>query len=95
MAENKGENLYTCYNVVEELVKTKVPPITESLSMCVCSKCVNDVLAVALNHLPPKYVVTRQGQLFAKLHSYESQYAADIMSAVTKACVKIKSDPKH
>ena len=82
-------------NLAEELVKAKAPGIMASMNMCTCPACVLDVVAFTLNHTQPLYVSTEKGQLFSKLASCDLQYGTDIASEITKACLKIKLNPRH
>jgi len=54
-----------------------------------------DIRAIALNSLPPKYVVTRKGELYTKLSSLQQQFDVDIISAITKAAVIVGRNPRH
>lgn len=83
------------FNIVEGLVRNKLATTMRRLGMCTCEKCLNDVTALALNMLPPCYVVSDTGKLYAKLNSYEKQYAADLLSAIAKSCLQIKKNPRH
>ena len=82
-------------NLAEELVKAKAPEIMKSMNMCTCPACVLDVVALTLNHTQPLYVSTEKGELFSKLTSCEVQYGTDLASEITKACIKIKLNPRH
>ncbi|MEA4987080.1 MAG: late competence development ComFB family protein [Anaerovorax sp.] len=86
---------YVFVNIIEEFVKNECPSLMSKMEVCSCNKCKNDVIALALNHLPPKYVVTRKGYLLSKLLAYEKQYKADVLAAVTNACIQVKSMPHH
>jgi len=86
---------YVFINIIEEFVKSEYPSLMNKMEVCHCNKCKNDVIALALNHLPPKYVVTRKGYLLSKLLAYEKQYKADVLTAVTNACMQVKSMPHH
>lgn len=86
---------YVFINIIEEFVKNECPSLMNKMEVCCCNKCKNDVIALALNHLPPKYVVTRKGYLLSKLLAYEKQYKADVLAAVTNACLQVKSMPHH
>ena len=58
------------------------------------SNC-NDVLALALNYLPAKYVTTDEGKQYAKLiEVYRIQYESDVIAALTRACLKVKEKPR-
>lgn len=90
-----SESTKVLRNLAEDVMKTKVPVIMKSFNMCTCQDCVYDVLALALNHIKPLYTVTEKGQLFQKLASYELQYGTDLVSEITKACIKVKINPNH
>lgn len=93
--ENIGQEEYVFINIIEEFVKNEYASLMEKMEVCSCRKCKNDVIALALNHLPPKYVVTRKGYLLSKLLAYEKQYKADVLTAVTNACLQVKALPHH
>ena len=82
-------------NILEEVMRLEAPVIMAELEMCCCDRCLNDVLAIALNSIPPKYVVSKRGALFAKIASYGNQYKTDIYSRLTQACVMVKQSPSH
>lgn len=90
-------NSYTflAKNIMEDLVINQMFTIMQKFDMCTCNKCVNDVLALSLNALPPKYVVSKQTSLYVKLAACEKQYDTDIVSAITQACVLVQKNPRH
>ena len=90
-----NEGSYISVNIVEDLVKSKVMDFVKKMGGCSCYRCVNDIIAMTLNILPPKYIVTEKGMLFAKISSYENQYTTDLTSALTKACLAVKGSPRH
>lgn len=83
------------HNVAEDIMISKAPAIMESMNMCTCSRCVYDVVALALNNTKPLYTVTKKGELFQKLASTELQYGTDISREITRACLQIKINPRH
>lgn len=91
---SKSED-YICVNVVEEITAAMLTDVMDRFGLCKCEKCKADVMAISLNDLTPKYVGTSKGQLFVKLAGYEKQYATDVLSALTKACIHVKSNPRH
>lgn len=94
--EDDASELKNSYvNVMEEIVKYNALPLMESLGVCTCQHCVNDVIALSLNQMPPRYVVTEKGTLFTKASAYESQHSVDILSAIAKACMQVKNSPRH
>jgi len=82
-------------NILEEVMRLEAPKIMEEYGMCACDRCVNDVLALALNSMPPKYVVSQRGALFAKISSYGNQYKIDIFTHLSQACGVVKRSPSH
>jgi hypothetical protein len=52
-------------------------------------------MAIALNHLPPAYVVTYKGELFANLEATTVQNQADAIAAVLRAIATVRAAPKH
>ena len=64
---------YMPINIVEDLIKAKAPEFIKRMGGCTCYRCVNDIIAMALNILPPKYIVTQKGMLFAKIAAYENR----------------------
>ena len=82
-------------NLSEILVKEKAPDVMEKMRVCTCEACHNDVLALALNMLPTKYVTTDEGKQFLQLEMYKKQYETDVLSALTRACVRVKASPRH
>jgi competence protein ComFB len=63
--------------------------------ICRCGRCKLDIKALALNHLPPKYVVTDRGYVYTKVNELESQFKADITVAVTNAIKVVRGSPRH
>lgn len=63
--------------------------------LCRCEQCRYDVAALALNFLPPRYVVTEKGKTWAKANSLDQQFYVDIISALTNAVTIVKSKPHH
>ncbi len=82
-------------NIAEILAKEKISLVMERMKVCTCQICVNDVLALALNSLPTKYVTTDAGKQYFQLDIYKNQYETDILAALTKACVRVKASPRH
>ena len=79
-------------NYMEELVFNMIEDLSKKISICTCQKC---IAAIALNELPPKYVVTEKGELYSKLEILKQQFEVDIVSSVTKAIEKVGNHPQH
>lgn len=82
-------------NVMQVLVEEKAPKYVKMFGLCDCKRCLEDVKALALNHLPPKYVVIDQGDRVPKLTFYEGKYNSDVTAQLLKACSKVSERPHH
>jgi len=82
-------------NVTEIIAESKVDEVVAMMEACSCSKCVNDILAIALNSLPTKYVTTDVGKQYIQLNSYKKQFETDVVAALIKACQIVKESPRH
>jgi competence protein ComFB len=82
-------------NYMEEIVFNLMEDVLKDINMCTCEKCVMDIAAIALNDLPPKYIVTEKGELYSKINALQQQFEVDIISAITKAAVLVKRRPRH
>jgi hypothetical protein len=82
-------------NVVEILANEKVSDMMARMDMCACSKCTCDVLALALNTLPTKYVTSDAGKQYIQLGTFKKQFETDVEIALMKACMIVKSAPNH
>ena len=87
--------MYRLKNYMEELVLKKTNEILKLMNICKCEKCRLDIMALALNELPAKYVVTDKGELFTKLRELEQQFEVDVDTAIIKAAVFVSKNPKH
>ncbi len=83
------------YNYIEKMVQKLLPQIMKEANMCQCDVCKIDVIAISLNNIAPKYVVTEKGALYAKLSTLEAQKEADVILQMTKACQIVKAKPRH
>lgn len=82
-------------NYMEEIVFNLMKEILEDINSCTCEKCIMDIAAIALNDLPPKYIVSEKGELYSKINALRQQFEVDVISAITKAAVLVKRKPRH
>lgn len=82
-------------NAMEAVVLETYEMVKDSLNCCQCEICKTDVIAYALNHLPPKYVVSPQGELYTKASMLGSQYKITVISALAEAARVVRERPKH
>ncbi len=82
-------------NLMEEVVEMQFDNVCKNIDCCTCSTCRNDIIALALNKLPPKYFASHKGELFSKLQTVRTQYTVDVIRALTEAATTIAKNPRH
>ncbi|MDN5315636.1 MAG: competence protein ComFB [Clostridiales bacterium] len=87
--------MYHLKNCNEDIVTELADKYIAETDMCKCEKCRLDVIAYALNQLPPAYVVTTKGEIFASIDSTFLQNRADAIAAVAKGVKLVSQSPKH
>lgn len=78
-------------NVAELAVKERIEEAMDKFKCCQCDHCVKDVLALAVNNLPPKYIVRNELDQALEIRRYD----ADVVSALVNAVIKVKQNPRH
>lgn len=90
------DETYELKNVMEELVFDKLDEIMTKLGCCKCKNCRMDAAAYALNHLPPKYVVSDRGELISRsIFMDKGQYEMDVTMAIINGANKVMEHPRH
>lgn len=88
--------MYELKNYTEVMVNSLIDTVlNEYPQLCRCPKCVLDIKALALNKLPPRYIVTRSGEVFKKLDELNKQYYVDTVSAIVSAAMLVNEKPLH
>ncbi len=93
--ENIEEKRAYLINLTERFVMEMVDDVMQKTNVCTCTICKNDVLALALNSLDQHYVTSDAGKQYLQLDIYRKQHETDVLSALIKACVRVKASPKH
>lgn len=62
---------------------------------CGCPRCRMDVMAYALNRLPAKYVVSRDGEIYTQMDGLKLQAQTDVISRVLEGIRLISVKPRH
>lgn len=83
------------HNLMEDSVLQAVSDLISKENICTCEQCRLDIAAIALNILPPRYVVTNKGASYARADLLEMQKYVDIIGAITKAIKLVKEHPRH
>ena len=82
-------------NMMEAMVEETIQVMEDGLDCCMCPQCRSDIAAHALNHLPPRYVVTRAGGAISKADSLRIQHHTDVRTAIMLAAQVVKEFPRH
>jgi len=91
----KGE-LLVVFNVMEEIAKHSLQDIfVAGYSGCQCEICQNDILAIALNRLPPQYSSRQAGEAYIKARLFADQWKVDIIRELTKAAEIVSASKRH
>lgn len=85
------------FNIMEEVVEDNLNSIIESgkIDFCTCDKCLNDIAAITLNNLRPKYVSTSEGAVIARIEKLKDQLNVDIYEKLVLAIETVKKNPHH
>lgn len=92
----KGMSTMSSYhNIMEDVVEEQYNAIKDRLDACSCEQCHSDIVALALNNLPPRYISTISGLTFSKVASAKVQFQADVQAALIRAAQIVKQSPRH
>ncbi|WP_203363337.1 late competence development ComFB family protein [Bacillus sp. REN10] len=85
----------TVKNAMEDIVKAIIAEHKDTLKLtCRCDRCLDDLLALSLNHLPPMYVVDDKYRPYvAAKYMVNTQEHANILTTITQASTKIAANP--
>lgn len=95
MLRGNTEVMKNFHNIMETIVVKKLDDVWEELDGCKCSLCHDDIVACALNQLPPRYVSTNEGEIYARTYEMSSEQEFDILLAVAKATQIVSKNPRH
>ena len=82
-------------NIMQTLVEENAPSYIKKFGLCTCKRCMEDVKAYTLNHLPPKYVVLEPNDRVPRLTVYEGKFSSDITAQLLQACKVVMETPHH
>ncbi|HCB93991.1 MAG TPA: competence protein ComFB [Selenomonas sp.] len=83
-------------NYMEDYVVAKINEVIPQYpNCCSCEACKRDIAILALNHLPPKYISTEKGQIFARVESMGSQYEVETIKQIADAIAIVSAHPRH
>lgn len=88
-------------NAMETVVKQDLAEVLRHKTkygitdICTCARCQLDILALALNKLPPRYVVCDQGETYVRTSTLEQQFQVDTLFAILNAVKIVSANPHH
>ncbi|MFT9493641.1 late competence development ComFB family protein [Anaerosolibacter sp.] len=83
-------------NYMEIVVDHVLPSILKVFpDTCKCQQCLDDIRAIALNHLKPHYVVTEKGEIYSRINEMNIQFETDVMKALIDAIAIVSKNPRH
>ncbi|SHM51934.1 competence protein ComFB [Caldanaerovirga acetigignens] len=82
-------------NYMEDVVFSLLDGLINEKDACNCERCRYDIAAIALNNLPPKYVVTKSGEVFAKTQLLNQQFKTNAVVEILKAIEIVRNNPHH
>jgi len=82
-------------NYTEEVVEEILKEVLPMQDVCTCERCLLDIKAIALNQLPPKYVVTEKGEVITRLNFTKVADRTEVLTEVLKAIEKVRKNPSH
>ncbi|WP_243652112.1 late competence development ComFB family protein [Clostridium tyrobutyricum] len=83
-------------NYMEDIVDELMPGVVEKYDdICKCPKCLNDIKAIVLNNLSPKYISTERGMLYTKLNELSRQFNTNIVKEIVLAINIVSKNPSH
>lgn len=84
------------HNIIEDVAKDYLEQILlKRYDVCSCDKCKEDILAYALTRIPPKYVTTDSGAVYAVMEQARVEHQATIFKQLLKAVELISEKPHH
>ena len=84
------------YNVMEKVVRDVVLKYKEQLHLtCTCERCLDDVMAISLNKLPPRYITNDEHSPYIRAaHEADREGATNILMVVAQAATIVLKGPR-
>ena len=82
-------------NLVKQIAVDLLPTVLKNIGLDDTTENREDILALALNKLPVKYVTSGGGRLYAEMiDNFKTQYYSDVLSRLTMAAMQVKDRPR-
>lgn len=87
-------------NCTEIAVREIFPEVIDSyrkrqLPVCTCQRCLDDIVALALNYLPPHYVATEKGEIITNVDFQKIGGRAEVFIQICHAIKRVSEFPRH
>ena len=91
-----GDEWMAIHNVMEEVVRDVLFTHKSQLHLtCACERCLDDIMAIALNLLPARYIVNKKYSPYIRAsHETDRQGATNILRTVTQAASIVSKSPR-
>ena len=63
--------------------------------ICMCERCRTDMMMIALNNLPPRYVSTHKGAVMRRVEGMEMSYDVEVLTETLRAMQIVGGQPHH
>jgi competence protein ComFB len=80
---------------MEQVVSERLGALIHNFECCKCEKCLEDMEAIALNAIPPKYVNSEKGELYGKVGMMNIQNHHLVDLEIIRAIDFVSKKPRH
>ncbi|KAA8675388.1 late competence development ComFB family protein [Clostridium sp. WLY-B-L2] len=82
-------------NYMEDVVDKLLPEVLKNYdNICKCPKCIDDIKAIVLNNLKPRYISTEKGLLYTKINELSREFNTNVIKEIALA-INIVSENPH
>lgn len=82
-------------NLMEDVVSHAIGDVRKYYDFCSCDQCRMDISALALNKIPPRYVVSNKGESYGRADLLAMQSDLDVLTIVLEAVKMVQQKPRH
>lgn len=84
------------HNYTQDILLEKLPHTMKVLRSCQCERCRLDILAIAMNSLPPAYAVTvGEDDGADRVKKLRREHEVKVTATLIKAIQQVKNEPRH
>ncbi|GBF32903.1 hypothetical protein DCCM_2000 [Desulfocucumis palustris] len=64
-------------------------------NICTCQRCLDDIVALALNYLPPHYVGSERGSIITSVDYQRLGGRTEVFARICQAIKVVYENPRH